>query len=86
MRELHHLCRRLLQIARPIVHQRHTLGEQIAAPVGGLDGIADRVRQGLFHHVVGMAGGFGGPIAECRAEADAIQWLDQRLIVYGPFQ
>ena len=43
-----HLGRWPAQERRPIVHQRHPLGEQIAAPVGSLHRIADRVRQRLF--------------------------------------
>jgi hypothetical protein len=45
------------------------LANKIAAPIRRLHGVADRMRQRLLDHVVGVRGGLGRPVAEGRAEA-----------------
>src|SRR6185369_13942017 len=53
----------------PIVHEVPALFEQVAAPVGGLDRVADSVGQGLLHNVVRVRSRLGGPVSERAAEA-----------------
>src|SRR4051812_38431000 len=57
------------QNARPIAHEVTALFEKIAAAIGGFDGIADGVGEGLLYDVVRVGGRFGGPISKRAAKA-----------------
>jgi hypothetical protein len=45
------------------------LFEKVAAPVGGLDRVADGVGKGLLNYMVLVGGRLCGPVSECATEA-----------------
>jgi len=60
--------RRLAAEVGPRLHQATSLFERIAAPVGLLDPVAGRVRQGGFANFARKIRRFAGPIAKARSE------------------
>ena len=60
---------RALAECGPIAHEVTALFEKIAASIGGFDGIADGVGEGLLYDVVRVGGRFGGPISKRAAKA-----------------
>ena len=53
----------------PVGHHLHTLFEQVAAPLGGLDLVADRMREGHFCGLVRVVRPLAALVAEGAAEA-----------------
>src|SRR4051795_10970331 len=53
----------------PVVHEMPPLLEKVTAPVGGFDGIADSVGEGLLYDVVRVGGRLGGPVSKGAAKA-----------------
>src|SRR5882762_6526712 len=53
----------------PFHHQRAALLEEVAAPIGGLNLVLDRVRQGHLDDLAGMVRALGCPVAEGGTEA-----------------
>ena len=51
-----------------VVHQLAPLGEEVAAPIGGLEGVTDRMRQRHLDDVVRMVRCLRRPVAERAAE------------------
>src|SRR5215470_3145337 len=77
----HHLCGLALSgrwrgaEPRPSLHQLPALLEQIAAPVGGLDLVADGMGQRHLRDFGREAGALRGPIAERRSESVHSQFI-----------
>ena len=68
--ECDHRVRRRAGAERgPIVHELPALLEKVAAPIGGLDRIADSVGKGLLDDMVRVGGRLGGPVSERAAKA-----------------
>jgi hypothetical protein len=53
----------------PIIHKVPALLEKVAAPISGLDRVADSVGEGLLDDVVWVGSRLGGPVSESAAKA-----------------
>src|SRR5688572_20887104 len=55
-------------VVGPRLHELAALGEQVAAPVGGLGLVLDRMGEGHFDHLARKVRLLGRPIPEARPE------------------
>ena len=55
------------QVAGPVVHEPAPALEQVRARIGGLDPVADQMRQGHLDHLLGVILLFTRPVPEGRA-------------------
>ncbi len=53
----------------PLLHEPAPFLKHVAAPVGRLHPVRERVRQGLLGDFARVGGGLGAPVAEARAQA-----------------
>src|SRR5262245_13918356 len=55
-------------VVGPRLHELAPLLEQVAAPIGGLDGTADSMCERHFHNMIRILGYFSCPIPEGRSK------------------
>ena len=73
------IAQRITEVCRPVIHERPALVEKIAAPIGRIGLVANRVCERQFNHVVaGRCRAFGRKQALVLEEHNRVVAADRR--------